>query len=116
MTAFAMGWPVPFRLFIRVLVGSAYTSTAIFAALMVLARMIMLTSTWPSRSYLLAVAVKLALAWLIIRLVTSVIRNAFIVRLVSLSAWLVTALSILGQLEPTIDALIRFRSYLVTYG
>lgn len=103
MTAFAMGWPVPFRLFIRVLVGSA--STAIFAALMVLARMIMLTSTWPSRSYLLAVAVKLALAWLIIRLVTSVIRNAFIVRLVSLSAWLVTALSILGQLEPTIDAL-----------
>ena len=40
-----------------------------------------------------------------IRLITSVIRNAFIVRLVSLSAWLVAALSIVGQLEPTIDAL-----------
>ena len=39
-------------------------------------------------------------AWLVIRLVTSVIRNAFIVRLVSLSAWLVAALSILGQLDP----------------
>ena len=33
------------------------------------------------------------------------IRNAFIVRLISLSAWLVAALSILGLLEPTIDAL-----------
>jgi small-conductance mechanosensitive channel len=62
-------------------------------------------STWPSRSYLLAVGAKLALAWLIIRVVTSVIRNPFIVRLVSLSAWLVAALSIIGQLDPTIDAL-----------
>ena len=59
---------------------------------MTLARVVMLASTWPSRSYLLAVAAKLAFAWLIIRLVTSVIRNTFIVRLVSLSAWLVAAL------------------------
>ena len=51
------------------------------------------------------VAAKLALAWLVIRLVTSVIRNTFIVRLVSVSAWLVAALSILGQLDPAIDAL-----------
>jgi small-conductance mechanosensitive channel len=42
---------------------------------------------------------------LIIRLVTSVIRNPFIVRLVSLSAWLVAALSIIGELNPAIDAL-----------
>jgi small-conductance mechanosensitive channel len=62
-------------------------------------------STWPSRSYLLAIAAKLALAWLMIRLITSVIRNAFIVRLVSLSAWLIAALSILGQLDPTIETL-----------
>jgi small-conductance mechanosensitive channel len=103
MTSLAMGWPAPLRLFMRVLVGSA--STAVFAVLMTLARVVMLTSTWPSRSYLLAVAVKLAFAWLIIRLVTSVIRNTFIVRLVSLSAWLVAALSILGQLDPTIEAL-----------
>jgi small-conductance mechanosensitive channel len=103
MTSIAMGWPAPLRLFMRVLVGSA--STAVFAVVMTLARVVMLTSTWPSRSYLLAVAAKLAFAWLIIRLVTSVIRNTFIVRLVSLSAWLVAALSILGQLEPTIEAL-----------
>ena len=103
MTSLAMGFPTPLRLFLRVLVGSA--STAVFAVLMTLARVVMLTSTWPSRSYLLSVAANLAFAWLIIRLVTSVIRNTFVVRLVSLSAWLVAALSILGHLEPTIEAL-----------
>ncbi|QWG18093.1 mechanosensitive ion channel [Bradyrhizobium sediminis] len=103
VTSVAMGWPAPFRLFMRVLVGSA--PTAVFAALMTLARVVMLASTWPSRSYLLAVAAKLALAWLLIRLITSVIRNAFIVRLVSLSAWAIAALSIIGQLGPAIDAL-----------
>jgi small-conductance mechanosensitive channel len=103
MTSLAMGWPAPLRLFMRVLVGSA--STAVFAVLMTTARVVMLASTWPSRSYLLSVAANLAFAWLIIRLVTSVIRNPFIVRLVSLSAWLVAALSILGQLAPVADAL-----------
>jgi small-conductance mechanosensitive channel len=99
----AMGWPAPLRLLMRMLVGSA--SAAVFAVLMTLGRMVMLSATWPSRSYLLSVAANLALAWLIIRLVASVIRNTFIVRLVSLSAWLVAALSILGLLEPTIEAL-----------
>ena len=103
LTARATGWPAPLRLFVQVLVDSA--STAVFAVLMRLARLVMVMSTWPSRSYLLSVAFKLALAWLIIRLVTSVIRNTFIVRLVSLSAWLVAALSIIGQLDPAIDAL-----------
>jgi small-conductance mechanosensitive channel len=77
----------------------------VFALVMRLARVIMWASTWPSRSYLLEVAAKLAFAWLVISLVTSVIRNAFIVRLVSFSAWLVAALSILGQLDPVIEAL-----------
>jgi small-conductance mechanosensitive channel len=103
MTSLAMGWPAPLRLFMRVLVGSA--STAAFAVLMTVAREVMLASTWPSRSYLLAVCAKLALAWLIIRLITSIIRNEFIVRVVSLAAWLVAALSIIGQLDPAIDAL-----------
>src|SRR3981081_4299298 len=103
MTSLAMGWPAPLRLFMRVLVGSA--STAAFALLMMVARGIMLASTWASRSYLLEVSAKLAVAWLIIRLVTSIIRNEFIVRVVSLAAWLVAALSIIGQLEPAINAL-----------
>src|SRR5882757_2113607 len=103
MTSLAMGWPAPLRLFMRVLVRSA--STAAFAVLMIAARGIMLASTWPSRSYLLEVSAKLALAWLAILLITSVIRNAFIVRVVSLSAWAIAALSIIGQLDPAIDAL-----------
>jgi len=102
-TSLAMGWPAPLRLFARVLVASI--STAIFAVEMRLVRLVMLTSTWPSRSYWFLVAAKLALAWLIIRLVTSVIRNAFLVRLVAISAWVVAALSILDQLDPVIDAL-----------
>jgi len=103
MTSFAMGWPLPLRHFGRVLVSSA--STAVFAVLVIAARVAMYHSTWPSRSYLLVMAAKLALAWLVIRLVTSVIRNAFIVKLVSLSAWIVAALSIIGQLDPAINAL-----------
>jgi small-conductance mechanosensitive channel len=103
MTSFAMGWPLPLRHFVRVLVGSA--STAVFAVLVIAERVAMYHSTWPSRSYLLVVAAKLALAWLVIRLVTSVIRNAFIVQLVSLTAWVVAALSIIGQLDPAIAAL-----------
>jgi small-conductance mechanosensitive channel len=103
MTSFAMGWPLPLRHFARVLVGSA--STAVFAILVIAARITMYHLTWPSRSYLLLVSAKLALAWLAIRLITSVIRNAFIVRLVSLAAWLVAALSIINQLDPVIDAL-----------
>jgi small-conductance mechanosensitive channel len=103
LTSLAMGWPAPLRLFMRVLVDSA--STAAFAVLMILARIVMLMSTWPSRSYLLSVSANLALAWLVIRLVTSVIRNPFFVRLVSISAWFVAALSILGQLGPVLDML-----------
>src|SRR4051812_3138929 len=102
-TSLAVGWPAPLRLFLRVLVGSA--STAAFAILMIVGRGAMLASTWPSRSYLLEVSAKLAIAWLIIRLVTSVIRNEFFVRIISLAAWLVAALSIIGQLDPVIDAL-----------
>jgi small-conductance mechanosensitive channel len=98
-----MGWPPALRLFMRVLIGSI--STATFALLMILARAVMLASTWPSRSYLLGVAAKISIAWLIIRLVTSVIRNTFVVRLVSISAWLVAVLSILGLLGPVTDAL-----------
>lgn len=103
MTSLTMRWPAPLRLFMRVLVGSA--SAAIFALLMMIARVVMTSVTWPSRSYLLAVAAKLALAWVVIRLVTSVMRNPFIVRLVSVSAWCVAALSILDQLGPIIDML-----------
>jgi small-conductance mechanosensitive channel len=97
-------WPLPvLRHFRRVLITSA--ATAVFAILMIACRIVMWHTTWPSRSYLLMVSAKLALAWLAIRLVTSVIQNAFIVRLVSLALWLVAALSIIGELDWAADTL-----------
>ena len=103
MSSLAVRWPLPLRHFARVMVSSA--STAVFAVLMIISRVVMWHMTWPSRSYLLMVSAKLALAWLAIRLVTSVIQNAFIVRLVSISAWVVAALSIVGQLGWAADTL-----------
>ena len=75
MSSLAMRWPMPLRHFVRVMVLSA--STAIFAIEMIASRVIMSHATWPSRSYLIVVSAKLALAWLAIRLITSVIRNHF---------------------------------------
>ncbi|QOZ37121.1 mechanosensitive ion channel family protein [Bradyrhizobium sp. CCBAU 53421] len=106
MSTLASRWPLPLRHFARVMVTSA--STAVFAALMVISRIVMWHATWPSRSYLIAVSAKLALAWLVIRLVTSVIDNAFIVKLVSIAAWVVAALSIIGQLDWAADTLDSF--------
>jgi small-conductance mechanosensitive channel len=98
-----VNWPAPFRIIVHVLV--LHAPTALFAVLMRVTRIIMKLSTWPSRSYLISMCAKLALAWLVIRLLASVIRNPFALRVVSLSAWLVAALSIIGQLDPVIDAL-----------
>jgi small-conductance mechanosensitive channel len=103
MTSLAMGWPTPLRLVVRVLIESA--GTVVFAVITLIMRMVMLGLTWPSRSYLLITAASLAFAWLIIRLATSMIRNQFAVRLLSVSAWAVAALSIVGLLDPTVDAL-----------
>ncbi|MCC8967176.1 mechanosensitive ion channel [Bradyrhizobium sp. Pear76] len=111
MSTLASRWPLPLRHFARVMVTSA--STAVFAVLMVISRIVMWHATWPSRSYLIAVSAKLALAWLVIRLVTSVIDNAFIVKTVSISAWVVAALSIIGQLDWAADML---DSYAVVVG
>ncbi|MBB1090173.1 mechanosensitive ion channel family protein [Rhodopseudomonas pseudopalustris] len=103
MTTLTMGWPAPLRMFLRVVIDSAWT--AIFALVVIAVRLAMLQMTWPSRSYLIGVSSKLALAWLMIRLVTSILRNPFLIRVVSLSAWCVAALSIIGQLFPVLDAL-----------
>src|SRR5215813_15231235 len=55
MASLETRWPLPvMRHFIRVLVTSA--STAVFAIVMIICRIIMWHATWPSRSYLLAVS------------------------------------------------------------
>jgi small-conductance mechanosensitive channel len=103
MNSLTMGWPAPLRMFLRVVVDGAWA--AIFAVAMISVRIAMLQVTWPSRSYLIGVSAKLALAWLGIRLVTSILRNPFLIRVVSLFAWCVAALSILDQLDNALEGL-----------
>ena len=103
LTSFAMGWPSAFRLAVRVLIRNS--AFGFFSALMAMTRVVMVASTWPSRSYLLVVAANLSAAWLLIRLATSLIHNETAVKLVSIAAWCVAALSILGLLNHTTAAL-----------
>ena len=51
--------------------------------------------TWPSRSYLLAIVAQLALAWLIIAIVTRLIANGFVRSVVRYVGWTWVTLSIL---------------------
>jgi len=81
------------------------TGTITFAVLTMAIRAAMIALAPPHHTYLLAVAARFALAWLIIRLVASLIRNDTVVWLVSVSAWAVAALSIVGWLDPVVDAL-----------
>lgn len=102
-TALAMGWPAPLRLLLRALVRR--TGTIIFALLTEISRVIVVDTGLLKRGYLLSTAVSLATAWLIIRLATSLIRNEFVVRVVSVAAWVVAALTIIGRLDDAADAL-----------
>lgn len=56
---------------------------------------IMRETTWPSRSYLLAIIGELALAWLVIAIVTRLIGNSFLRSLVRYVGWTWVTLSIL---------------------
>jgi small-conductance mechanosensitive channel len=99
----AMGWPPILRRTLRRIAQNF--GTIIFLLLMVSARAAMVALTLPPRSYLLAVAAKLATAWVVISLFAGVIHNRFIYRVVAISAWTIAALSILGLLEPVSTAL-----------
>ena len=55
--------------------------------------------TWPSRSYFLTVSAKLALAWLIIAILTRLISNGFLRTIVRYAGWTWVTLSIIGVTE-----------------
>ena len=67
----------------------------------------MQAATLPGRSYLIGVAASLATAWVVIAIAVSLIRNAFINRMVSVVLWSITALSIVGLLDDVIAGLDR---------
>ncbi|PKQ12370.1 MAG: mechanosensitive ion channel protein [Alphaproteobacteria bacterium HGW-Alphaproteobacteria-1] len=62
---------------------------------------IMQATTWPSRSYLLTIIGELALAWLIIAIVTRLIGNTFLRALVRYAGWTWVTLIILNLTEET---------------
>jgi len=64
--------------------------------------------TWPSRAWIIDVSVKLAAAWLIIAVLSRIIRSRFLARTITILGWGVAALSItgvLGSVMITLDAL-----------
>jgi len=103
VSALTLGWPHFVRTAAQLLLTNL--ATIIFVLVVAILHAVMLSLTWPSRSYLLGVASSLATAWVVIALVAGLIRNQFVYRLVAISAWSIAALSILGLLAPTMAAL-----------
>jgi small-conductance mechanosensitive channel len=103
VTALMIGWPAPLRQFCRLVLANI--GTLVFVLVIAVFHAAMLEITWPSRSYLLGVAARLAIAWFVIVLLAGLIRNQFVYRLVAIFAWTIAALSILGLLQPTMAAL-----------
>jgi small-conductance mechanosensitive channel len=98
LVSLAMGWPAfPRRIPHKI---AENFGTVVFILLTASMRAAMTALTLPPRSYLLAVAAKLATAWIVIALTAGLIQNRFVYRVVAISAWTLAALSILGLLEP----------------
>jgi small-conductance mechanosensitive channel len=98
-----MGWPSYLRVFARAVIDNFGVLT--FMVLVGIVRAAIRASASHPRTYILSVAGDLATAWVIISLVASLIRNPFVNRLVAVTAWTITALSILGLLDDTVAAL-----------
>jgi small-conductance mechanosensitive channel len=100
-----MGWPAILRRAVRVAIDNL--GIVICIAILLLMRAAMQDAAVPSHSYLITVAINLATAWVVISIAASLIRNAFINRVVSVVAWSIAALSIVGLLDTVVAALDR---------
>ncbi len=68
----------------------------LFVAFLFVTLAIMRSLTWPSHSYIISVALSLALAWLVISVLSRVIRSRLIGRLIAIVVWIYVAVFILG--------------------
>ncbi len=93
----AMGWPGPLRRVVRALIHSA--PIAVFAALLLALSGVSRAVGATGAVDLPFVAARLALAWLVMRLAMNALRGPVTVALVSVLAWSVALLSIVGQLQ-----------------
>lgn len=103
LAAATMGWPAYLRLAARALIDNF--AVLIFILLIIITRASVEASFPHARTYLLVVVNNLATAWVVIAILTSLIRNHFINRVVAVTAWTIAALSILGLLDQTSAAL-----------
>jgi small-conductance mechanosensitive channel len=103
LVAATMGWPPYLRIFVRAVIDNF----GVLAFMLILSVVRTAIRTWAThpRTYILAVTVDLATAWVVISLAASLIRNPFINRLVAVTTWTIAALSILGLLDSTAAAL-----------
>ena len=103
LAAAIMGWPAYLRLVARAITDNF--SVLAFLLLIIITRAGLEAGFTQARTYLLVVASNLGTAWVVIAIVTSLIRNPFINRVVAVTAWTIAALSILGLLDATAAAL-----------
>jgi small-conductance mechanosensitive channel len=103
LAAATMGWPGYLRLATRALIDNF--AMLVFILLISIIRPGLEASTEHARTYLLGVANNLATAWVAIAIITSLIRNHFINRIVAVTAWTIAALSIMGLLDGAVAAL-----------
>jgi small-conductance mechanosensitive channel len=106
LMALTLGWPLFLQTTARLVLANL--GTIIFVLIILFMQAAIVSFAIAGRFYLLSVAVSLATAWVVIALVTGLIRNQFVYRLVAISAWTIAALSILGLLTPTMAALDSF--------
>lgn len=79
-----------------------------FIPLAAVASMMIKQYTWPSRAWIVDISVQLAAAWLIIAVLSRIIRSRFIARTITVAGWTVAALSItgwLGTVTTSLDSL-----------
>ncbi len=91
------GWP-KWRMRFLVLLHRRI-SLIIFVVLSTLTVTVMREVTWPSRSYFISVVAELALAWLVIAILSRLINNRFLRTIVRYGGWVWVTVSTLGFSE-----------------
>ena len=81
------------------------TEWLIFIVILWFTRLVMVSITWPSRSNLIAIALSLATAWLVIAVLTRIIRNRTLARTVALVIWCYVAVQVLNIQKPVAEAM-----------
>jgi len=99
----AMNWPPVLRMLVRALVR--HMGPIVFILALLVMRAALRSEVVQPRTYLLGVGISLTTAWVVINVLTSIIHNRFVNRVVAFSAWTIAALSILRLLDPVTASL-----------